>query len=240
MASIGDRLRAAREKNKLSLEKVHKDIKIHPRILRAMEEDKGDELLSPIYIKGFLRKYAQYLKLDSRELVEEYKSLHPQPPPLILELDKKKELKTDYRGLFRVGKVFLIIVVSVLFIGYLRFVLESVFKSQLQEKSTEVTKKVVKVSPPAPSRIVAKNKPLKLTIRALQDSWMQVKSDGRVVFENILSKGKEEKWTAKKEIEIWVGNAEGLELILNGRELGALGKGVIKGILITREGMTVK
>lgn len=240
MASIGDRLREAREKNKLSLENVYKDIKIHPHILKAIEDDRGDELLSPVYIKGFIRKYAQYLKLDSREIVEEYKSLHPQPPPLILELDKEKEPKTGKRGLFRLVKVFLIIVVSVLFIGYLRFVLESVFKNQPQERSAEVAKKVVKVSPPPPSRLVVKNKPLKLTIRALQDSWMQVKSDGRVIFENILSKGKEEKWTAKEEIEIWVGNAEGLELVLNGKELGSPGKGVIKGILITREGMTVK
>ncbi len=240
MASIGDRLREAREKNKWSLEKVHKDIKIHPRILKAIEEDKGDELLSSTYIKGFIRKYAQYLKLDSREIVEEYKSLHPQPPPLILELDKGKEAKIGYRGLFRSFKVLLIIVVSVLFIGYLWFVVESIFKSQPQERSAEITKKVVKVSPPSPLRIVAKKKPLKLTIRALQDSWMQVKSDGIIVFENVLSKGKQEKWTAKKEIEIWVGNAEGLELVLNGKELGAPGKGVIKGILITRKGMTLK
>lgn len=240
MASIGDRLREAREKNKLSLEKVHKDTKIHPHILKAMEEDKGDELLSPVYIKGFIRKYAQYLNLDTREIVEEYKSLHPQSPPLILSLEKDKGSKIGKRGLFRVIKVFLIIIVSVLFIGYLRFVLTSVFKIPPQDKIAAVTKRVVKVSPPPPSRIVAKKKPLKLTVRALQDSWMQIKSDGRIVFENVLSKGKEERWTAKEEIEMWVGNAEGLELVLNGRKLGAPGKGVIRGILITREGMIVK
>ncbi len=234
MASIGDKLREAREKKKLLWKKVHKDTKIYPDILKALEEDKGDEFLSPVYIKGFLKKYAQYLSLDSQQIVEEYESLHPESPPLILTLDKEKESKVDYRRLLPLFKVLLIIILTILFIGYLRFVLHSLS----QRRPGEVTKKAVKAVPPS-SLLVPKSKPLILTVRAKRDSWMQVKSDGKVIFENVLSQGKEEKWIAKEKIELWVGNAEGLELILNGNNLGSPGEGVIKNILITREGMKV-
>ena len=242
MASIGDKLREAREKRGLLWEKAHKDTKIHPNILKALEEDKGDEFLSPVYIKGFLKKYAQYLGLDSQQIVEEYESLHlPQraqagsPPPILTLEDKKKEPKVNYRRLLSLFKALLIIILTILFVGYLRFVLRSLSPTPPGEVTREAVKAV-----PSPSLLVAKDKPLILTVRAERDSWMQVKSDGRVIFENVLSRGKEEKWIAKERIELWVGNAEGLELILNGNSLGSPGKGVIKGILITREGMKVK
>ena len=174
MASIGDKLREAREKNELSWEKVHKDIKIHPRVLKALEEDKGDELLSSIYIKGFLKKYAQYLGLDSREIAEEYELLHPQDSHLSPILIERKKAKIDYRRLLSLFKVLLIIILTVLFIGYLRFVLHSLSRARakVNSRSVEVTGKTVKTVSPASSLLVAKNKPLILTVRAKRDSWM--------------------------------------------------------------------
>ncbi len=235
MASIGEKLREQRLKKKLSPEKVYKDIKIHPRILEALEEDKGDEALSPVYIKGFLKKYSQYLSLDTDSIVEEYERLHPEAPPTILSIEKEKELKINYRQFLSVFKVVLIIILTVLFIGYLRFVVRSLPQSQTRPGA--ISRSVKTIEEEKSSLLVPKDKPLILTIRAKRDSWMQVKSDGRIIFEDVLSKGKEEKWIAKEKIELWVGNAEGLNLILNGKELGSPGKGVIKGILITREGM---
>ncbi len=241
MASIGDRLREERERKNLSREEVHKSTKIHLPILKALEEDKGDEFLSSVYIKGFLKKYSQYLGLDSSLITEEYESLHPQSSAFVLAPVQEKKSKMKYPRLSSLFKIFLIIILTLLFIAYLRFILHSFSKTPAKatSKGVEIIKKTVKAPALKPSLLVAKDKPLILTIKARRDSWMQVKSDGRVIFENVLSKGKEEKWLAKEKLELWVGNAEGLQLILNGKELPSPGKGVIKGILITREGLKV-
>lgn len=238
MASIGEKLREQRLKKKLSPQRVYETLKIHPRILEALEGDKGDEALSPIYIKGFLKKYSQYLNLDTDSIMEEYERLHPKTPSTILSIEKEKKLKIDYHRLLSIFKIVLIVILTVLFIGYMRFVLRSLSQNQTRPEAT--LERVKTAEEDELSLLVPRDQPLILTIRAKRGSWMQVKSDGRIIFEDVLSKGKEEKWTAKEKIELWVGNAEGLNLFLNGKELGSPGKGVIKGILITREGMKVK
>jgi len=91
----------------------------------------------------------------------------------------------------------------------------------------------------APSINIPQDKSLSLAVRAKKDVWMQVKSDGDVVFKRVLSKNNVETWNAAGEIELWVGDASALELVLNGIPLGSPGRGVKKGILITREGIKI-
>ena len=74
-------------------------------------------------------------------------------------------------------------------------------------------------------------------IKARKDTWLQLKSDGKVVFQHILGGGKEESWEAKDNFELWVGDAESLTLSLNGKPLGSLGRGVKRDILINRQGL---
>lgn len=52
---------------------VEAQTKIRARYLRAMENEEWDVLPGPVYVKSFLRTYSDYLGLDSRMLVEEFK-----------------------------------------------------------------------------------------------------------------------------------------------------------------------
>jgi len=79
MASIGERLQKARKSKGFSIEDVHKNTKIAPSILRALEENSADKFLNPVYIKGFLKKYAAFLGLDNKKLIEEY-GKNPEAP----------------------------------------------------------------------------------------------------------------------------------------------------------------
>lgn len=69
---IGEKLKKARLEKNISLEDVYKQTKIHPRVLMGLEENKADEQLGAVYIKSFLKIYAQYLGLDAAGLLEEY------------------------------------------------------------------------------------------------------------------------------------------------------------------------
>lgn len=68
--SAGSILRRCREFNHISLEDAAEATKIGKNYLRALEEDRPQDLPSPAYLKGFLRTYAAYLGLQAEELVQ--------------------------------------------------------------------------------------------------------------------------------------------------------------------------
>ena len=67
---IGEQLRRAREARSLSLDQVAYATRIRLRYLEAMEAEKFDVLPSVTQLRGFLRTYADYLKLDSNTLMQ--------------------------------------------------------------------------------------------------------------------------------------------------------------------------
>ncbi|MFZ0573356.1 MAG: helix-turn-helix domain-containing protein, partial [Candidatus Cybelea sp.] len=56
-------------------------IRIRSVYLSAMEEENWDAIGAPVYVRGFLRTYARYLKLDPEEAVAEFNATLPEPPP---------------------------------------------------------------------------------------------------------------------------------------------------------------
>jgi cytoskeleton protein RodZ len=72
MDSIGEILREARHNKKASLEDAARVTKIKLDVLEKLESDEFDRLAAPMYTKGFLKLYAEYLGLDSQEIVDTY------------------------------------------------------------------------------------------------------------------------------------------------------------------------
>jgi transcriptional regulator with XRE-family HTH domain len=73
LESIGEKLRQAREARKISIKDVVKETNISPVYLQALEEEKFDKFPSETYLVGFLRTYAEFLKLDVDAIVQSYK-----------------------------------------------------------------------------------------------------------------------------------------------------------------------
>ncbi|MGI8597300.1 MAG: helix-turn-helix domain-containing protein [Thermoleophilaceae bacterium] len=84
MASIGDRLRDARTRRGLDFDDVEAATKIRARYLRALEAEQFDLLPGPTFARTFLRTYGEFLGLDARLLVEEYRT-HHEPRDEVLE-----------------------------------------------------------------------------------------------------------------------------------------------------------
>ena len=74
MFEIGNSLREARERRSIDFNQAELATKIRVKYLRALEEERFDQLPSETYIKGFLRTYADYLGLDGQLYVDEYNS----------------------------------------------------------------------------------------------------------------------------------------------------------------------
>lgn len=67
--SPGEILRRRREARKLSLEEAAEATSISKTYLRALEGDRFHDLPNPVYIKGFLKIYANYLGLQADDLL---------------------------------------------------------------------------------------------------------------------------------------------------------------------------
>jgi cytoskeletal protein RodZ len=74
MSEIGEILRERRMALKIDVNEVEEATKIRAKYLRALENAEYDMLPGNAYVKSFLRTYADYLGLDSRELVDAYRA----------------------------------------------------------------------------------------------------------------------------------------------------------------------
>ncbi len=79
MPEIGETLREARMRRRIDMADVEAATKIRAKYLRALESEEWELLPGPTFVKTFLRTYAEYLELDARLLVEEYKQRFERP-----------------------------------------------------------------------------------------------------------------------------------------------------------------
>ncbi len=73
MFSIGEKLRSARETKRLTFKDVSKDTNITPKFIEALENEEFEKFPGETYVIGFLRTYAEYLRIDAEEIVHAYK-----------------------------------------------------------------------------------------------------------------------------------------------------------------------
>ncbi|MGC9221206.1 MAG: RodZ domain-containing protein [Solirubrobacteraceae bacterium] len=79
MTEIGATLREARMRAHIDISEVEAQTKIRAKYLRALEDEEWNMLPGPVYVRSFLRTYADYLGLDSRLLLDEFKRRYDQP-----------------------------------------------------------------------------------------------------------------------------------------------------------------
>lgn len=69
---IGDTLREARERQNLSIKDIEKGTSIRALYIESIEKGEFDKLPGNAYTKGFIRNYANFLKLDADACVRQY------------------------------------------------------------------------------------------------------------------------------------------------------------------------
>ena len=81
--------------------------------------------------------------------------------------------------------------------------------------------------------------PINVTLKPLKPSWIMVTSDGKVVYQRMISpKDQELNVHGKEKMHLILGNAAGVEVSFNGKPLGALGsEGQRREMIITPSGL---
>ena len=68
----GSDLKKIRDELGVSLEEIAETVKVRMAYLRAIEEDQFEKAPSRIFLKGFVRAYAQYIGLDADKVANRY------------------------------------------------------------------------------------------------------------------------------------------------------------------------
>jgi cytoskeleton protein RodZ len=129
---IGNTLREARIRRGLSITDVENVIKIRTKYLQALEENDFEVLPGPTVVKGFLRSYALFLKVDPDRLLYEYRSQYEsrqeEVGPLRTEMTQqrrtqtsaermKKRTRRTQRGYVTAAVVAIIIIIVIAYVG---------------------------------------------------------------------------------------------------------------------------
>ena len=132
MADIGNTLREARIRRGLSITDVENVTKIRSKYLEALEENDFEVLPGPTVVKGFLRSYALFLKMDPELLLYEYRSQYEsrqeEVGPLRTEMTqqrrtqtsaerKKKRTRRTQRGYVTAAVIAIIIIIVIAYVG---------------------------------------------------------------------------------------------------------------------------
>ncbi|MFQ6083068.1 MAG: helix-turn-helix domain-containing protein [Candidatus Aminicenantia bacterium] len=233
MSTLGKELKREREFRAISLEEIARTTKINLKFLKAIEDDHFEILPGGFFTKNFLRAYANYVGLDENEVLNKYlQQVKPKEEYSVSGSYQiiKRELSKSQRIFWaRIGVIILSIVLLYLFFNLL--IIPHLSKPTTQPPSYV---KVTLPPSPTPPLIPPEKEKLVLEMSFIEDTWIQVYSDGELKLDGIMKEGQMEKIEATEEIVINTGNAGGISFRLNGKEgksLGSSGK-VIKNIKI--------
>jgi cytoskeleton protein RodZ len=79
MTSLGDALRSERIRRGLEIQQIAAETKIGAQILKALEEERFDQLPAGAYRRNFIRQYAHTLGLDEDEAIASFKQRFIEP-----------------------------------------------------------------------------------------------------------------------------------------------------------------
>ena len=119
MPEIGETLREARMRRRIDMAEVESATKIRAKYLRALESEEWELLPGPTFVKTFLRTYAEYLELDARLLVEEYKQRYERPAGLDTTPLNLRRQRRRRRVAPRLGPGLVVVVGVVVLLGAL-------------------------------------------------------------------------------------------------------------------------
>lgn len=232
--SLGETIASARSGAGLTVEEVAERTRIRATVIRAIESDEFALCGGDVYARGHLRSIAHTIGIDPDPLVEQYDTEHTANVPTVAEVfEAETATQTRHRGANWSAVMAAALVVAVGVVGVQVFRADSDGSRQtttIADPATSVSEEPSTTSSPEPTetetRVAQAPEEVVLKISALPDavSWIQVsdKNDA-VLFDGNLAQGQSKTFRNAKALKVVIGNAAGVELTVNGSELGTPG-----------------
>ncbi|GBG54805.1 XRE family transcriptional regulator [Sporomusaceae bacterium FL31] len=236
MQTVGELLRSEREKKGLSIKDVEAATSIRALYINAIEESDYKIVPGEVYLKGFIRNYANFLGLSGPNMVDLYRqqqqttaSATPLPDAAASATTTSPAPSLDDKTSQSGGTVKWILggIVIISIAGAIWWV-----NAQQPSAPAPAPQQLTQVQPPAPpssptpTPAPASNlqtKPIQIITKYNDECWTQVIADGKEIYEGIPHKGDSLSWDATNNLTVKFGNAGSVDATYNGKPLGKLG-----------------
>lgn len=232
---MGAYLRAARRKRRVGMERAADETRIRQDYLMRMESDEFD-FLAPAYVRGFLKTYARFLRVNPDPLLEEFDRRYGSriDTSQIVALERHGKRNNPRRPLLASSWT-VAAVIAALFLTILGVVgLASDPEDDTERRPTlsETDESVSPTSEPSPTVSetipteetgIAFDDGIELQIVATDECWTQVVADGGPPTTQTIDPGESMTFTAEEQLFVRLGFPDGVELILNGQNIGSPG-----------------
>ena len=257
MSGFGNSFKSAREAKDLTLEEIAQETRISARFLRAIEEETFDVLPGGIFNRGFVRTYASYVGIDPEQAVSEYRDLTRESNADESESATNSFLDNSEGHLLPIA-VGSLVVLIVLFYVFAQDTGTPTEAAVPQTTEAELSARVEATPIPDPPAVgptpsntnraarqtnrttsvnetVSEVRGVNVQIEVHEETWVSVESDGEAIVEGVvLGAGTTRRYSAREALELTIGNAAGLTLSINGREIPSLGRdGQVRILTIT-------
>ena len=240
---IGETLRAARLAKGVSLEEAAEATRIRRSALQALESDEFDALPASVYTRGFLVNYARYLGLIAEEIAEEFdRQQRDSTETPVGEPQEEHAGRSSLFSLkFLLAFVFMIVLGVILNFVYQEYLSAGPAPIVTESEPTPTTEPTPLVQipplrtpspiptpeqPPTPTPVIVTG--VNVTLRSTtQQAWLSVTADGEVIYVNTIGPETDQgteplTWSATESISITFGRTAGVEITVNGSEVGPL------------------
>lgn len=257
-----------REQKELTIEDIEQEIKINGKYLRAIENG-DLSFLPPPYVTAFVKSYAKVLGMDVALVLKELDTIRKKPEAkdepdredfyeqaeAETQLVEKSPLHSLLPKSSRDWYVAIGTLAGVLIVFWLVFsgedrkpvepfvVNESDVKALTDSLREKYAASTVQTAAPADSRPqparMQSSGAVRLEIVGRETTWILISVDNDTTFDFFVRAGERLSYSAQDSLTLRIGKAQGVELFLNGENLGELGPEhmLVLDMLLTPRGM---
>jgi cytoskeleton protein RodZ len=253
MTSVGEILRSARETQGRGVAEIAEELCITQRYLHALERDDLTHLPGTFFYKSFVRQYAAILGVPIKKLQPGIDWLTREEEPeattdsgdrparsgnAIRPLDPLVEASNQYFSNRKIGVPVAALALALLACsGFYRWWIQP---PRQQTRAARPPAAAVQTGSAPRVEVSATQDPdnlnhVVLNLSATEQVWLSItNNEGKQIFSGVLQPSQTKTLTAADAAQMRVGNAGGIEVRLNGKDIGPLGgRGQVKTILFT-------
>ncbi len=209
---IGEILKKKREELGRDLREISDSSKIRYDYLKALENGDFEKLPAEVYVKGYIQEYAKILNMNPETAIKEYIQ---QAAPSLQEKKNIPEEKGAQMSRPRIRYVLIPLILAFL-------ILIATFRLLPPHKKSVPAAPAIQARIETTPRVT--DPELVLEIIATDPTWLFVTIDKADSKEILMKPGETITWHAKKGFFLKIGNAGGIRLVFNGKEIGKLGE----------------
>jgi transcriptional regulator with XRE-family HTH domain len=221
MGTLGRYLREAREARGIDLRDAAQQTRISLQYLKALEMEDFTKLPGAVFVRGFLKNYCKFLRLDEAEVMKKFAEIQQVPSPAIPvtnapPVEEKEEVQDPSKKIplepFIWGAAIVIVLVLALFSALPQKTTKEMHQDAMPMATGLTGTATVPSAPSQPEKLY-------LEVVAREDTWLLVRTDSSPQKKAVLKKGESLIWSADERFLLSYGGAGALTLLLNGKEL---------------------